>query len=278
MISGKDVWVDDNTGTGFGCIQSYSINTSVSAAPYTSSCNAGGTGRGTGITTQSGTITGIGSEPDLFPDGTLRTARFIISDSPAKSLTGSIQIDSLSINIDRESGGPISWTASFGVDGLLTSASTSEQPSGVESIDYSKDLILELGEVGAPTTISPVGPVVRSLQLNFSRNNPTYQDGAVMKRTSNGGILDFNFSVSVYDSTLAWYDTIKNNKYIMDAYVNSTDFWHIEWARFLSADGWTLSNSTPNVPGYTVSGGWDNVDDSTLGTIIGPSETIYYGS
>lgn len=265
VYSGKDAYVN-----GVPCVQSWNANPAVTAQRYSASCVAGATNTPAGITNWTGQIAGVGAQPPLFPDGVPMTFLGVINNTSGslKSLNGSILIEQLTIDINKETYAPISWVATFGAQGALTEASTGAADSVVSDAPNGKDLIIEIA--GTPLTQK-----LRTAQLVFRRPMTTYPDAGLTYREAGNLECDVNFSV--YESSLEVAAYAPNALSLLDIFVDATDFWSLSKMRFLGKTGINFDRVGNNITGYTVNAQWNAVDGTTPGFILGPDGTYYYG-
>ncbi len=119
IIRARDGYVN-----GIPCVQNWATSKTATVQAYVASCTDRGTGITKGIINETGSISGIGGNPPITP-GVEFTFKGVIDNTfgAAKVLDGTVLPTSLSITIDKETCGPITWTANFGVQGQLVEGS-----------------------------------------------------------------------------------------------------------------------------------------------------------
>lgn len=265
VYSGKDAYVN-----GVACTQSWQANPAVTSQRYSASCVAGATNSPPGITNWTGQITGVGAQPALFPTGVAMTFLGVINNTGGslKSLNGSVLIEQLTIDINKETYAPISWVATFGAQGAMTEAATGATDATISEAPNGKDLVIEVA--GTPLTQN-----LRTAQLVFRRPMTTYPSAGLTYRSASNLECDLNFSV--YESSLEIAAYAPNSLSLVDIFVDGTDFWSISKARFLGKTGINFDRTSNNITGYTVNAQWNAVEGTTPGFIMGPDGTYYYG-
>lgn len=264
--SGRHAYVN-----GVPCTQSWSASKSVASQRYSSSCVAGATNVPPGVINWSGQIAGVGAQPPLFPDGNPMAFQGVIDNTVGDllSLNGSILIEQLTIDINKETYAPISWVATFGAQGAMTEAATGAVDSVVSEALNGKDLAIEINSTA-------ITQGLRTCQLVFRRPSTSYVQAGLTYRDSGNLECDINFSLYERSLEIAAYEA--NALAQVDVYVSGSEYWSFEKIRFGSKSGISFDRSSNNILGYTVNGMWNAVDGTTQGEIIGPDETYYYGS
>lgn len=264
IYSGRDAYVD-----GISCVQSWQVQVADAIQRYAASCVPGGTNAPAGVLDWTGQIAGVGAQPPIFPTGEPISFQGVIrNSSPLRSLTGSILIEQLTIDINAEDGSPIRWTATFGAIGALAEAASGAVDSVIAEAPPGTNLAIEIDG-------NPVTSALRTAQLVFRRPSATYVDGGVTARV--GGNLEADLNFSVYEDSLEVAAFAPNSLSPVDVYVTPTTFWSFKNIRFAGKSNFTVDRVSHAVLGYQVNGLWNAAQDDDLGHIIGPDETVYFG-
>lgn len=258
IYSGRDAYIN-----GIPCIQSWQVAEAVTAQRYAASCVPGATAVPAGIVNWSGQLSGVGDFPeDAIPSGVDLAFQGVINNTigSLKSLTGNILVEQLTIDIDKSTYAPIKWTATFGVQGLLTEAASGATDSDVAMAPNGKDLSISIA--GTPLTVS-----LTKAQIVLRRPSSTYVDGGATYRKSGNLEADLNFTVQ--DSSVAVAAYAKNAIALTKIMTSSARFWEFSKVRFLGKSNYTVDRTSNNILGYQVNGQWSAVEEgsSELGYI-----------
>jgi hypothetical protein len=269
IITGRDGYVN-----GVGCTTSWMVNRSAAISRYAASCSGYGTNVNRGNLNVTGSMSGIGGNPLVTP-GTTVAFKGVIDNTfgSNKVLDGSIYIQSLSLQMPKESGGNLTWTANFGVQGDLTEGTTGAADSTYilhEGASQITDAVLYDG--GTPYTI----PGFR--QANFTINAPekTYIINGLTHRLA--GNLEADISIDVYDDD---YNNAKFAPNVVDKlslYVDASTFWLFEWIRFGDVSNFTVDRAGQAVVSYTINGMWTAANGGVEGSIVRPGGAFLFGS
>lgn len=270
IYSGKDGYVN-----GIGCIQSWSAAEAVTAQRFSASCVSGATAVPSGIVNWTGQITGVGAYPSaVLPTGIDFSFQGVINNTALslKSLTGTALIEQLTIDIDKSTYAPIKWTATYGVQGVLTEAASSAADSTVNAAENGKDLSISIDDVTLTQSLTKA-------QIIFKRPHTTYVDGGVTKRVA--GNLECDVSFGVQDSSVAVAAYAKNVLASVKIYTTATDYWFLALVRFLGKSDFQVDRVANNVLGYTVNGQWsgaDNTEPGFISYVNGGGNNDFYGT
>jgi hypothetical protein len=271
IYSGKDAYVD-----GVPCTTSWGATLAVALSKYSASCLAGATNTPPGVRNWTGQMAGFGSFPEaVLPSYTPLDFQGVINNTGGslKSLTGSIYIEQLTIDINKATQAPISWTATFGVDGDLAEAATGADDSVVSEAENGKDL-------GITIVATPITQNIQSAQIILKRALTTYVDAGTTKRKA--GNLEADISFSVLESIVEVAAYAPNALSLVKVLCGGGKYWEFSKIRFGGKSGLTVDRSANAIIGYTVNGGWNAVEGTTEGYLTyynGASyETALYGT
>lgn len=183
---------------GESTVREWSIESNEDLQEYIASNTAAGTGRIIGNEDWSGSYSGYGWEPAIFPGDTFT---FTGSVDGTNGVTGSAMCESVDIELDIEGGAIMQYVVNFAGNGALTlgaaAASDSTDPSVRSTITHAT-VELETA-LGSPESWdSPIADV-RRITINIAMNNPSYASSStagVMKRVR--GSIDATVNVSLY--------------------------------------------------------------------------------
>lgn len=271
VYSGKDAYV---TGASLKGVQSWTANEEVSSSSHTHSGISGATANPSGNVGWSGTVTGVGQEPGIFPEDTAASVGFVINNTGGslKNLAGSVFWESLAITWDKASAAAVTWSASWKAHGLMTQGTTGGTDSTVMQAENSKDLFLDLGTAGGGTAFDTLSTCLQSATLTFTRQLNDYVCGGVVLRTP--GNLSASLSFSLLDENVNVAAYAANLKKLIQ--IGTGTYWEIDSMRFKSKSNFVADRTTGAPIGYTVNAEWDAAEGSVLGAIVAPSTTILF--
>lgn len=263
IYSGKDAYV--GLTSGVNCVQSWQATPSVTAQEYAASCAPGGTIVPAGIIDWKGQINGFGDYPvGVIPSGVDTSFQGVINNTAMslKSLTGTILIEQLTIEIDKSTYAPIKWTATFGAQGNLTVAASGSADSGTPSDCSSAGLTISIA--GTPLTQS-----LTKAQIVLSKPHTTYVDVGFTKRKAGNMKCTLNFGVQEASLAVAAYAPNSMGIVRITTNVAGDRYWEFDAVRFLGKSNFTVDRQSTNILGYQVNGQWSFIDDSqALGYIM----------
>lgn len=173
----------------------------------------------------SGWFKGYGGKPQVFP-GDKYT--FKASIDGTNGVSGNAICDKIVIRIDREGGKKVEYRVEFSADGILTrGAVTATVPGSSDIPADARDLVLKLSGSAQEN--------VRWAQLEISAFNRPFSGVTTGQVNRNAGnvIAFLNYGLyieSTWAADLPVLDAIHN----VDMYVNSTEYWRINWLRVLN--------------------------------------------
>jgi hypothetical protein len=263
IVSGRYAYVN-----GLSCTQSWQFNQTVAQQRYAASCVPDATNVPEGPTDWTGQATGLGGQPAIFPDGDDFTFLGVIDGKIGQllSLNGDVLCESLTIDINKEDGSSIKWTATLGAQGDMAEAATAATDSVVSGGQSGVDLDVKIDDVSVSG--------VRSAQMVFRRPVTTALDAGLTYRSAGNFEADINFAVYNKSQEVAAY--APNALEIVKIYITPTTFWEFKKIRFGSKSGFVVDRASNNVLGYTVNGMFNGAEDDDLGHIIGPDLTQYF--
>jgi len=271
IYNGKNAYVDD-----VPCVQTWSASLATTHQRHSSSCIAGATNSPPGIKNWSGQITGLGDFPSIvIPSLSPLTFLGVINNTGGslKSLNGSVFIESLTIDINKATYAPISWTATFGAHGDLVEAATGAADSVVSEAPNGKDLAITI-------VATPITQAIQTAQLVFRRPSTTYVDAGLTYRTPGNLEADINFAV--LESALEVAAYAPNALSLVKIFTTATKYWEFSKIRFGGKSNFVVDRTSNNVLGYTVNGMWNAIEGTTEGWIAffngSTYETAIYGT
>ncbi len=172
----------------------------------------------------SGWYKGYGGKPQVFP-GDKYTFKASIDGS--KGVSGAAICDRIVIRVDREGGKKVEYRVEFSADGILTrGAVTATVPGSSDIPADARDLVLKLSGA-AQENVRWVELDIRTLNRAFSGVTA----GQVQRNA--GNLIAFLryglYMESTWDADLPALDSIHG----VDMYVNSTEYWRINWLSVL---------------------------------------------
>jgi hypothetical protein len=269
ITRGRDGYVN-----GIPCITSWMVSKSAAVTPYQASCTGRGTGITRGVINEIGTISGIGGNPPITP-GTEFTFKGVIDNSVGfvKVLDGTVLPTSLTINIPKETGGNINWTAAFGVQGQLVEGAVGAADTSFvlhEGASLAADPVLD--NAGDPYTI----PGFRDCSFTIDCPEATYVISNAMYRKP--GNLSANVTFNIYNDDYIDAKFAPNVVDKVKIYIDATTFWLFEWLRFTDIGNFTIDRATQAIIGHSIGAQWTAVNAATEGSIVRPGGAFLFGS
>lgn len=262
--SGRDAYVD-----GVPCVQSWQATEATTHQRHSSSCVAGGTNTPPGIKNWSGQLAGLGAFPEaVLPTGVDFAFQGVINNTGGslKSLTGTALFEQLTIDINKETYAPISWVATFGVQGLLAEAASGAADSVVSEAPNGKDLAISIGGVSLTQKL-------RTAQIVLRRPLTTWVDAGATYRKAGNLEADINFAL--YEESVEVAAYAANALARVQIFTTATAYWDFSKIRFLGKVNFVVDRASHNILGYTVPGQWNGVEGTTPGYIAYFNGTDY---
>lgn len=275
IYSGKDAAID-----GVACVQSWGLALAVTQSRYAASCLGDGTNTPAGPKNWTGQMAGLGAHPaDAFPDGVAIEFIGCVNNDEGQgdlhSVEAAILVEQLTININKNDGSPISWEATFGVNGEPNEIIEGVEDSAPASSESGSDLDIKIGGV----TIEAAHLAVQTAQIVFRRAPSTFIRGGLTERRPGNLECDINFAVSCPQLSIAAYE--ENALARVQIYTGASSYWDLSKIRFGGKSGYTVGRGSPSpIIGYSVTGQWNAKDGATDGWIAyydGSSWTDYQG-
>jgi hypothetical protein len=272
LYYGNDAYVN-----GVDSITSWSATESVETQPYSSSNVAGATYEPAGIVKWAGAMSGVGAEPaflaDFFAGDTFAFLGVIDNTGGGiKDLAGTAVISSVTIDINAQTAADITWSAEFSINGVMTQGTTGGAQSSIVVVENGKDLSLGLAASGNPTAMTDI--CIQSAQIVFRK--PLIEQICGGSPTYKAGNLECEVSWVVNTTTTNSAHFAANNLRIAEIAVSPSTAWYFEWLRMVGKSNILLQYGSP--VSYTVNSKWTAANGTTLGSIIGPSTTQYFGA
>lgn len=275
IYSGKDAYIND-----VPCLINWQVTPAVTAERWSASCTPGATNVGLGIQNWAGQASGKGAFPVLLPDGTDVTFQGVVNNDAGEgallSLNGTIKVEQLTIDINRETNAAVAWQATFGFQGIPTEAASGAADDTFADMTYPNAFDILVGG----STIASASLKIRTGQIVLRRPASTYIiDGATFRKASN---LEADLSFSVFNSSLKVAAIAPN---VLDEVIFSltaTQRWRFNKVRILGKSNYQVDRGSSAIIGYTVNAQWNSADDGEQGAIAYTladldDETFVYG-
>lgn len=270
IFSGKHAFV-----AGVPLTASWTATEATTHQRHSDSGVAGATRVPDGVANWTGTITGFGAQPPLFPSGTNISFQGVRDNTSGhlRSMVGTILVESLTIDINLATQADISWTVAFGCQGALTSSNTGATPTAVHGntdVENGKDLMVKVaGNVVGHGTDSEI----QSAQLSFKRPAATYvTHGGLTSREP--GNLEADISIAVLNDDMFASEWATNSVSGVEVFVTATTSWLFNAIKFGGKTNCQFSRNPRTLIGYTVPGMW--TPTTAAFQITGPDLTTYY--
>lgn len=271
--SGKYSYVD-----GMSCIGSWNVSQGSSASRYAASCAPGGTVATDGNENWSGSINGYGYLPPMPTEDSIPFIGVVSAqDGQIVNEEGEILITDSTITIPVNAGGPITWTANFGVQGELTKTTAEAY------IDMSREPgpSAKLGKISiesvlASNTFTDIDDV-QNIVLTFRRPAVESVNDGLTYRESGNLECDLNFQVDSDDLHVAIYAVGANRR--VRVYVTDTLFYLLDAIKFTEKSNFQVQRDPLAMVGYQVNGMWSALIPRTpaaLGQILLPGGDPLY--
>lgn len=244
----------DGVSTARGWEVSYTADTQ----KYVASNTDGGPGREDGNKDWSGSYTAYGHTPAVWPG---ESFTFLGSEDGAVGVSGTAIVDTITINIDFESGAIIDYTVNFSADGALTLNAAAVVADATMPAAYTS--------IGRKVQLKAIGGAyadvddVRTVTITLSAENQSYVSSSTsgwVRR--NAGNFDATLSLSIYESDLSAL-ILPNSIYSVKVYVTAAAFWEFEWIKFGEASGVTVDREGAGHIAYTANGAFTGFAEVT---------------
>lgn len=272
VISGRKVSINN-----IPALSRFQINRTASTVKYAASSTGFGTGVTKGNINVAGSMSGVGGNlAAALTPGTELAFVGIADQGPNLSYGGTILISSLSINVDIEAGGLITWACNFGFQGDVTvgtAAAVAETDFGVHDGSSDGSVIIEA------TPSNFIIPNVRKYTININAPEKTYVENRLTLRKP--GNLEADVSIDVYSDTLRNVNYDPNVLAPVRFHIGLLTYWRMEWIRFKETSNFVLDRSTQALLGYTINGDWSSLGPAgsvALGHITRPDTTHLFGT
>lgn len=273
VISGSKCSVD-----GVTMLQRWQVGRVAATSKYAASNTGAGTGATKGPINVSGSLAGIGGAgiAAVTPGAELAFVG-VTNQGPDLTYGGTILITSLSINVDIEGGGPITWAANFGVQGDVT-------PGAAVAVADNQPVVHDgaSDSIGVQVEATPSNHTianVRNWSLNINAPEKTYVQGGLMYRKP--GNLEGDVSIAVYNDTLFNVNYNPNVLAAVRLFIDATTYWRMEWLRFKEQSNFVNDRGTQALVGYTINADWScagPIGSGALGHITRPNGTHVFGT
>lgn len=272
--SGKYAYVN-----GLSCITGWSATGATSASRYSASCTPDGSAMSEGNENWTGSIQGVGYDA-LFPE---EDDFSFIGVASAKSgeivnYGGLVLVETTTIQIPVAQGGPITWEASFGVQGELSKTTTPAY------LDATRDHAPTAKAGGVRIESTPDSGTwtalddIQNITMTFRRPAVVSVDDGFTYREAGNLEADLTFAINTDDMAVALYDL--NAVKRVRVYVTATLFFEFDAIMFTGlSDFRVVRGPQPQMIGYTVNGMWtaSRETSATLGQILLPGGAELYG-
>jgi hypothetical protein len=227
-----------------------------------------------------GQASGIGANPLLFPTGIPFDFTGIVNNDPGQgdlaSIDAEILVEQLTINFNKIDGSPVTWEATFGVNGVPTEGETGGEDVIGSPSHFGTALDIEIEGL----TIEQQHRAIQSASLVFRRPPSTFiRAGATERRPGN---LECDLSFVVACPKLGYVPYDANALRHVRLFSAANEYWDLNKIRFLGKSGFSVTRGSPApIIQYTVTGQWNAVDGEVQGFLSyfdGIDETDYYGT
>jgi hypothetical protein len=261
IYSGKDALLN-----GIACVQSWSLTEALAQTRYAASCVPNATNMPKGISNWTGNVTGIGAYPSAaIPVATTFVFKGVTNNDAGQgdllSVDGVGLFEQLTININKETGAPIGWEATFGLQGVPTESATGAADATLASPEHGDALDVKIG--GA--SVESVSVAVKSAQIILRRPHTTYPKLGSTYRAAGNLEADINFAVSSPKLFNAAWAT--NGLAVVRIMTGATSYWEFSKIRFGAKTGFVVNRNPPAIVGFTVPGFWNGADAGVAGFI-----------
>lgn len=246
VISGKGGAV-----SGQDTVREWSITTKKTLVPITASNTKGGTMRVQGNGDWSGSYSGYGHTPGVFPGDTFV---FTGSIDGVVGVTGNARCESVEVVIDIEGGKPIEYTVSFQSNGALSKGAAVAVDIVVPNPFSSIGTKVEFGTMVASPVFTEIADV-RTITLSFTKSLPEYASsdtGGDTKRVDAN--LDLTLAITVYTADFSTLPAEGSEQHAR-VYVNASTFWELKWVRVEELSGLDVDIAEGTPVGATINAG-----------------------
>jgi len=269
VVSGKDAYVD-----GVPCTTSWSATVQASLNQYACSATQGGTGVVEGNLNWAGQMSGLGPNPPVQP-GTEYPFKGAIEATAGDGLAleGTVLIGAVSITFPVQSGAPITWTASFLVQGILVETTTVYVDPTSKLATSAKDAGITIDPSGTPFVV----PDVQSISLSFDAPANSFVRAGEMHRKA--GNLSASLTFALLNRSLYVPQYQPNVRDVVHVTLDDGTFWELDEVVFGGLTNFSVNTATSEIVGYSVNGMWSAVSSLTtdaLGKLTSPNGTAWF--
>ncbi len=256
---------------GDDTVRSWSVTTLKQLVPYHASNTQQGTGRIAGNGDWSGSYSGLGHTPAIFPGDTFT---FTGSIDAVLGVTGAARVESIEIVIDIEGGNPIEYTVNFASNGALTRGAAVATDVSVPNPPSSIGTKVQLGTLVTTPVYTELSDV-RTVTLTFTKALPEYASSGTAGETKRvDANLDLTVSIAVYTEDFASLPA-EGSEHLMRVYVDATTFWALKWVRVEELSDLEVDIETGLPVGATINAGMQGFAlisaVATVGEILDPA-------
>lgn len=277
--SGKYAYVD-----GIPCTVGWGYNRQANVSRYIASCVPGASGAVAGNIAETGSMNGVGYLPPMPTEDDIPFVGVASAQLGSYlSYEGDIVISETSIQIPVASGGPITWSANFAVQGELEKVTTTPYIDlSRDPAPAAKDASVVLADLTTQWEASEE-VACQSINMTFRRSMAsTVEAGLTYYETGN---LEAEVSFEVSNDDLLYAPYQPNEVRLLRVYVAEGVYYEFDAMIFSGLSNFKVDRSDNSIIGYTVNALWTaltardpEVEGQKLGHILLPGGDPLYES
>ena len=272
MPSGRFGLID-----GLSTVEAWELSDAKGADTYVASNTRGGTVRGGGIRSWSGSFRGRGTIPPVMPN---EVYPFDGYTSPTTGVegtdgivySGNVLVTQISLTWNWATNLIFAWTAQFqGFPGLTIASAT---PTLDASIPPTASACGTSITYGADIEIPKLTQATLTITANVSSEaNSSTTSGGECYTSPTPGPIDWTLAMTQEDHLrgVSGYPDLGSNLELK-AYVDATNFWHLKFGRLLDYSGLQIDRNGQLIS-RTINVAMQASDGTSIGKIVKPGET-----
>jgi len=258
-----------------GAVRNWSVSETAGLKKFVASNTNGGPGRAPGVQDWSGSISIYGGMPLLMPGQDFAFKGYTAPDSGEQGGNGDVYqgqaiVDSVALTWNFENGDLIAHTINFG--GFNT-------PLTLVTGFYDDDSDVEVQEcigLGAEADGEEIANIT-SITLTLTAENKTYVNSSTNGWTyRERGNFDATLAIAVHDTNDSDFGIAINSDTELKLFVNSTEFWLLQWMKYKERSNLQVDRETGNIIGFTANFELNGFSDGERGQIVAPDESVVW--
>ena len=266
------------TVNGLGSLMEWSANDTRDGNAYVTSNTRCATGRGGGISDVSGTLSGKGGKPPVFPNETFAFQGYTAPNNGVEGGDGLIYSASMicrqiTVTWNWVNNELLTWSAELAGRSSLSFADGAPYDDTTPvPIDYPCGQFLSYDGIEIPAISQATLTITANL---FETSNSSTRDANGCFIDRGPGPLDWSLTATQEDHmrNMAGYPDLGIRNHELDLAINPTESWQLNFGFFSGYSGFS-ANRDGSVIARTLTWNMNAENEGTIGHIICPGETI----